>query len=371
MCGIVGIIAKSKTGFYSKDIQILQQMLFAGQLRGSHGTGIFLNNKKGRVRVVKGAMPGSDFINTNLFDIAMKDTMAEATFCIGHNRFATKGGLNFKSTHPFTEGDITLIHNGTLTTHLELANVEVDSHAICHSINNIGTEETIKKLNGAYALVWHDKRNNSLNLVRNKERPLHIFEVQGAFIICSERDMGLWIINRNNISIIKDYALTIDMLMSINLETMEITHKEVETYKPWTSAYSSYSKNGAKQVWNTLQGKYVPEDDYDIKEVISFLPKPKVTPEVPATMKHKMVKHGEPLNGFLKGDLISFFPLHHKNTGNANYIEGWYEVNDKDSEDIEVRFYNQDLKLLNFLAGRTNLVAKIIAIAVYAGKRLG
>ena len=111
-------------------------MLFADQLRGSHGTGIFWD-ELGDSKYLKGAMPSSSFLRSKEYPEVAKDIVRLGNFVIGHNRHATKGEINFNNTHPFQEGDIkrrqiTLIHNGTLHSHRHMKNVDVDSHAICN-----------------------------------------------------------------------------------------------------------------------------------------------------------------------------------------------------------------------------------------------
>lgn len=47
-----------------------------------------------------------------------------------------------------------------------------DSEAIIIAISKFGIEETVKHLQGAWALVWVDTKENTLNFLRNKERPM-------------------------------------------------------------------------------------------------------------------------------------------------------------------------------------------------------
>ena len=40
-------------------------------------------------------------------------------------------------------------------------------------MNNNGVEDTIAKLNGAFALTWYDRENETMNMIRNTERTLY------------------------------------------------------------------------------------------------------------------------------------------------------------------------------------------------------
>lgn len=197
MCGIVGIMTKRHNGLFNSDLDIFTDMLFADQVRGAHGTGIFYDVDK-KANVFKGAMPSSAFLRHETTQPVLKEIVQKSNFAIGHNRHATKGGISFDNTHPFIVENTTLIHNGTLSYHKGLKDVEVDSHAICHSINDIGHVETLKKIDGAFALVWYDGVTEKLHFIRNTERPLHIIETNDLFVISSEAGLAEWILKRRN-----------------------------------------------------------------------------------------------------------------------------------------------------------------------------
>ncbi len=126
MCGLISIIAKE----YHKDmINIFKQLLYVGALRGWDGAGIIQVEHNGTVHTHKKPGPASNLIhhlNT------APETPLWGKILVGHNRAATHGDNTVENTHPFTKDHITLVHNGTLFNHRQLANVVVDSDAICH-----------------------------------------------------------------------------------------------------------------------------------------------------------------------------------------------------------------------------------------------
>lgn len=171
-------------------------MLFADQLRGAHGTGIFYNQGN-KIKTLKAPVASSDFVNDKAYDNAEAEIFKHARFVVGHNRAATIGNLTHQNTHPFRCGHITLVHNGTLTSHKELADTESDSMAICQSIAKIGFKETVKKIKGAFALIWYDEKQKTLNFTRNYQRPLYIVETNELFCFVSEPKLAEWILDRN------------------------------------------------------------------------------------------------------------------------------------------------------------------------------
>lgn len=104
---------------------------------------------------------------------------------IGHNRAATIGDKSRINAHPFKCGSITGVHNGTLDkeSFFELAarldqTYGTDSETIFQHIETYGIEDTVPRLQGAYALVWYNSKAQSLNMIKNYKRPLFTCKVE-------------------------------------------------------------------------------------------------------------------------------------------------------------------------------------------------
>lgn len=178
MCGIVGMASLSGSKNWTDKETWFSKAIYVDTLRGVHSTGIFCvpyNASEEDIILHKKAMPGYDFLELSSTTEILYE-VDKYEFMVGHNRKATQGSISSRNAHPFTHEHITLVHNGTLTSRNGVSGskiIEVDSEAICHAFATNGAKDTLPKLDGAYALVWYDAKEKSLNLARNSERPLH------------------------------------------------------------------------------------------------------------------------------------------------------------------------------------------------------
>ena len=173
MCGHVGIAGKLEY----KDEALFRKLLIFDYLRGPDSTGAASIRKNGKVEISKLASHPIDLFDTKRYGTAITASMSVAL--IGHNRLATKGIVNNTNAHPYQYDHIVGAHNGTLSASSWKALEEilgeptnVDSQAIFACIAKIGIDETVKHLQGAWALVWADMEEGTLNFLRNDQRPL-------------------------------------------------------------------------------------------------------------------------------------------------------------------------------------------------------
>lgn len=201
MCGIVGVAGSGPMSHQMKEF--MQDLLFHGIVRGKHATGVAAIDTLDRsLTVMKKAVPSPIFLEDKEMMEPLFAHKHNFNIYIGHNRFATQGSKDDDANaHPFVHGDIVGVHNGTLRNQRLLDDHKdfvVDSDNLYHHLNKNGLDDTVTKLNGAFSLVWYDKSNNSLNFIRNDERPMTIAKLSnGYWVWASERGMLTWLINRH------------------------------------------------------------------------------------------------------------------------------------------------------------------------------
>jgi hypothetical protein len=149
------------------------------------------------------------------------------------------GAVKDHTAHPFTEGDITLVHNGTLNNKWNLpkgSQYSVDSQAICAALNTHSPAEIVKLMKGAWSLVWWDARDKTLNFLRNDERPMHFLssEKDGYCLFGSEALMLKWLAVRNGLSALEPLSLKTHthVVVDIMVDKPVITTHDVTPPKP-------------------------------------------------------------------------------------------------------------------------------------------
>ena len=178
MCGLVGYINLGKKVTLAHTTEkMMGALLYFDVFRGPHSTGLASVSIMQKVKTVKEAVPSHEFLELKEPDDMLR-LNASTRAMIGHNRWATKGAVNADNAHPFTHDACTLTHNGTLDSMVGLSGTyPTDSERICKTISEQLTVEDVIKviegLVGAYALVWYDSVDNTMNFARNVERELY------------------------------------------------------------------------------------------------------------------------------------------------------------------------------------------------------
>lgn len=231
MCGIVGIIAKNPSGFFGKDADMFEQLLYANAVRGWDATGVFGVTKLGNVDIKKQAITAANFIATPNFKEFKQSIVQKYHFVMGHNRKATHGEKTDKDSHPFwdKENKICLIHNGMISNHKSFCSKStVDSAAIANALATTDDmKDVIEKIEGAYAFIWYNVEEKRLHFIRNSARPLFLAETDTTFILSSEESLSYWIAKRNNTTINTSGILEENLPYFIDLEN-KIFYKENE-----------------------------------------------------------------------------------------------------------------------------------------------
>jgi len=263
MCGLVGVAGSIIAG----DAAIFKQLMFMDTIRGKHATGIALTGMPhAEPETFKMAIAAPYFLEQPPV-AELLSAFQYNCVVMGHNRHATKGANGDPlGAHPFVHGHITLMHNGSLTTHYSLTKetFTVDSEAICRAFEVEGALNVIPKLNGAFALTWIDSKEGTLNFVRNDERPLCIGSVANKIYWASERGMLEWMLSRPS-SVFSDTPtvagvtykeLPVGVLYSIpitptGLDLANSTVTEVDIAPQFSGGYAPHNRKKLPTPTNT------------------------------------------------------------------------------------------------------------------------
>lgn len=224
MCGIVGVVGTIQNA--TKDAKLFRDLLTIDVVRGKDSTGVVKVDSTGNVETFKLAVTAGLFL-----DMKQANKTIDAGFArlfIGHNRAATIGGVSHENAHPFQFGTLTGVHNGTLTRYVDLDSLAAtDSAQLYEHMSKHGLQDTLNKIEGAYALAWHDSDGNTFNLLRNDERPMHYaFTKDGkGMVYASEWGMLIWMADRYGIEFESFEELPIHTHLKMELPASQQTIK--------------------------------------------------------------------------------------------------------------------------------------------------
>ncbi len=251
------------------DEKIFTELLFTDVLRGKHATGVAAVKGQCRdVQIHKRAVPAPLYLELGSA-IAHLNRFTQNTVVLGHNRHATKGNSNDpEGAHPFQHGHITLVHNGSLTSHHNLTeeHFTVDSEAICRAIEVDGIEVVAPKLRGAFALVWINSEDNTLNFLRNGEREFAMAwnETANRMWWASEKGMLEWQLNRDTftrtpVTYNECFELPVGQWISIpithvgvNIAGRTVTELDVSDSVYVAPAYNNYNRHKSTGTTGTV-----------------------------------------------------------------------------------------------------------------------
>ncbi len=199
MCGIVGVAGNLEL----KDVDIFKELLHIDYIRGKAATGVGSVSSTREIEVFKRAC---DPVELQLFTRFGTVVNSSKKVLIGHNRAPTHGANNQFNAHPFVFDNIMGVHNGTLELSAMKALdhkdwFDTDSEQLYWNINQHGVEEAVSRISGAWSLVYYNKENNTINFLRNEERPMFycFTKDRKRMYWASELWMLQGILNRNRV----------------------------------------------------------------------------------------------------------------------------------------------------------------------------
>ena len=194
MCGLYGMAGN----LTYKDKDFLKALAIVSTLRGEDSAGLLAVPTKGGAPIsMKTVGTSHDLFDLSSFD---KLNLYDKGMLIGHTRKATVGSISKKTAHPFSYDHIHGVHNGTLqrwsTLPVEGGAEETDSMTCYKAIAQNGLKDTINRLAGAYALVFYDQNEGTLNILRNSQRSLfYAFSEDFSKLVWASEAWMLWAAN--------------------------------------------------------------------------------------------------------------------------------------------------------------------------------
>ena len=192
MCGIVGVLSNHEAA------PILVDALKRLEYRGYDSAGIATINdlKLGRRRAVGKLV--------NLSDLLVHEPLAGKAG-VGHTRWATHGAPSVDNAHPHRAGRVAVVHNGIIENFKELRafladkgvgySTDTDTETIALMAQYYldeglaprdAAEQTIARLEGAYALCFLFDGEDNLLIAARKGSPLAIGHGEGEMFVGSD-----------------------------------------------------------------------------------------------------------------------------------------------------------------------------------------
>lgn len=173
----------------------------------------------------------------------------------GHNRQATIGKVTQENAHPFHVNHIIGMHNGTIEAFKPLKGDDEnnsDTRVLFNKIATIGLEATLKEAKyGAYALVWADIREGTMNFVRNEKRPLWFITNNNKSTVwwASEPEFLNIMSNRSSHVFTSPFQLEPGKLATFKIgttepvmRTLELEEPKIHTFPFWKSGIRTEEK---------------------------------------------------------------------------------------------------------------------------------
>lgn len=197
MCGIMGVRRFGPTPITLDEISI---MLIDNQRRGTHATGVALQQIDGSIQVLKKDEPAWRFVTTDEYRAFMEAHLLEDTLiALGHTRLYTKGSPTVEANnHPMWSGKTAVIHNGVIHnddqmfTRLKLERfAETDSDIIRAILDSQGFTpkalNTLSDLSGSAAFAAISVDEPGKLLLARSGNPVELAATPDKLYFASER----------------------------------------------------------------------------------------------------------------------------------------------------------------------------------------
>jgi hypothetical protein len=253
-------------------MDVVKDLMVVSNPRGRYGAGVAVAplDRKAKIRTLRTIGNSLDLMDTQAFHKMLKKPFPTAI--MAHTRYPTMGDWdNEANVHPHQYGSIIGVHNGTMKTILreKVDDKESDSALLFKAIAEKGIRETLETSEGAYALVYMDLSDKTINFVANDQRPLWFARVgqrRDHLFWASEPGMLQFVLHRyfkEKITItFPNPGTLIKFPLYPSKPSVEAMSHTLIEYKepPRTSVPIAGNENAARQ-YETYKGHFLFEDD--------------------------------------------------------------------------------------------------------------
>lgn len=201
MCGICGL---RKFGDEPIKPSYVNMLLMMNERRGNQATGIAIQNKDGKVHVLKDDEPAYKFVGSKEYKDFLAEHLSDETqIVLGHTRLATQGTpRNNANNHPVWAGKTAIVHNGMISNDGFLFNdlkikreADVDSDIIRGILDEAGfTKKGVKMLNrvsGSAAIAAVSPEYPGMLLLARSGSPIVMASTEGDLMIWSSEKVAI------------------------------------------------------------------------------------------------------------------------------------------------------------------------------------
>ncbi|KJZ20424.1 glutamine--fructose-6-phosphate transaminase (isomerizing) [Loktanella sp. S4079] len=235
MCGIIGVLGSHEAA------PLLVEALKRLEYRGYDSAGIAtVNDKRLDRRRAVGKL-------VNLSDVLVHDPLAGKSG-IGHTRWATHGAPNVGNAHPHRAGGVAVVHNGIIENFRELREflaqqdisfeTDTDTETVAllaqyyrdQGLSPVeAAEQTISRLEGAYALCFLFDGEDDLLIAARQGSPLAIGYGDGEMFVGSDAIALAPMTDQISYLEEGDWAVITRTTVEIRDRTGTIANREVKT----------------------------------------------------------------------------------------------------------------------------------------------
>ncbi|MBF0520005.1 MAG: glutamine--fructose-6-phosphate transaminase (isomerizing) [Nitrospirae bacterium] len=214
MCGIIGYVGKNNA------VTLILDGLKKLEYRGYDSAGIAFINNDNKMDIVRCKGKINELLNK------VNQSKPKSFTGIGHTRWATHGSPTEHNAHPHRVGPIAIVHNGIIENFIELKQEllskgkefksDTDTEVICHIINDYykkgvpledAVRQSVKRLNGSYALNVLSEREPGKIVCARKDSPLVIGLGEGEYFSAS--DVPAFLTSTRDVVFMEDGELAI------------------------------------------------------------------------------------------------------------------------------------------------------------------